>query len=265
MITRSSCRSCKNSNRGERRGRLFARSRRAILRGVLMGGLCVGTLLSSPLRDGIAAAGSSIQGRVTVLDREGKPKDRHDGVVVFLDELENLPQRDVRPPLAIIRQINKRFVPDTLPILVGTTVDFPNGDTIYHNVFSLSKVKPFDLGLYAQGESQSVTFDQPGLVKVYCNIHSDMVANILVLPNPYFTTSDKEGRFVIADVPLRAATVRGWHPRSRRHPERKVVITAQGIQDLNLLLVEDLRLEIREETLSIKHKNKWGQDYPAQY
>ena len=152
-----------------------------------------------------------------------------------------------------------------LPVVVGTTVDFPNEDTIYHNVFSLSKAKPFDLGIYEQGGNRAVTFDQPGLVKVYCNIHPNMVAYILVLANPYFTTTDQRGHFAIHDAPLGAAKVRSWYPFSREQAERKVIVAAQGIQDLNFNLVEGFRLEIHEESVSIQHKNKLGQDYPDTY
>ena len=212
-----------------------------------------------------AAGGPTVEGTVTILDREGKPKPHHEGVVVFLDELGH--PTDVPAPTthATIRQKDKRFDPEILPIVVGTTVDFPNDDTVFHNVFSLSKAKPFDLGLYEQGASKSVTFDQPGLVKVYCNIHPNMVAYLLVLANPHLTMTDQGGHFAIPGVPLGAATVRSWYSRSREQPDRKVVVTVQGVQDLNFTVVEGLRLEIHEENVSIQHKNKLGQDYPAKY
>ena len=228
-------------------------------------GMWTALLLVVCLHMSWAAPGPAIEGRVTIVDREGKPKPRHDVAVVFLDELEHPTRFAVPTQHAAIRQTNKRFDPEVLPILVGTTVDFPNDDTIFHNVFSLSKARPFDLGIYAQGTSRSVTFSQPGLVKVYCNIHPQMIAYILVLSNPHFTATDLQGRFVLPDVPLGEATVRSWYPASREQPEQKVVVTAQGIQDLNLNIVESLRFEIREETIAIQHKNKWGQDYPAKY
>ena len=212
-----------------------------------------------------AAGGPSVEGTVTILDREGTPKSRHDGVVVFLDALEHAPNVPASTAHAAIRQQQKRFDPQVLPIVVGTTVDFPNDDTIYHNVFSLSKAKPFDLGLYEQGASKSVTFDHPGLVKVYCNIHPNMVAYILVLANPHFTMTDQRGHFAILDAPLGTATVRSWYPWSRERPERGIVVTSQGIQNLNFSVLESLYLEIREENVSIEHKNKLGQDYPAKY
>ena len=221
-------------------------------------------LLVCPRASG-ASGGPAIEGTVTILDRDGKPKPQHDGVVVFLDELEH--PVDVPAPTAhaAVRQRNKTFEPEVLSIVAGTTVDFPNDDTIYHNVFSLSKAKPFDLGIYEQKASRSVTFDRPGLVKVYCNIHPNMVAYVLVLANPHFTVTDPRGHFTIPDVPLGAATVRSWYARSREQPERKVIVTAQGIQNLDFSMVEGLRLEIREENVSLQHKNKLGQDYPDTY
>ena len=213
-----------------------------------------------------ASVGSAIEGKVTIVDQDGKAVSHHGGVVIFLDQLEHPAGFSAPTTHAVIRQHDKRFDPAILPIVMGTTVDFPNDDTIFHNIFSLSKNKPFDLGIYAQGTSRSVTFDQPGLVKIYCNIHPQMVAYILVLANPYFATTDQAGYFLLPNAPLGGATVRSWYAQTREPPEQKIVVTAQGIQDLNLQLVESLRLEIREETISLQqHKNKWGEDYPAKY
>src|SRR6187200_2136901 len=98
-------------------------------------------------------------------------------------------------------QRNENFVPHVLPIVSGTTVDFPNDDSTYHSVFSLSKPKPFNLGRYAAGRSKSVRFDQPGIIRVFCDIHSHMSAFILVFAHRYFTVTDEEGRYRIENVP----------------------------------------------------------------
>ena len=234
--------------------------------------MLVRAFLAVTLVDGAAgswrpaeAAGPAVEGTIKIVTREGGDKGRHDGVVVFLDGLER--PGSSRPPTthAVIRQQHKQFIPEVLPIVAGTTVDFPNEDSIYHNVFSLSKVTPFDLGLYAQDGTKSVTFDRPGLVKIYCNIHPQMIAYLLVLGNPYFTVTDAQGRFVIPDAPLGSATLRTWYSRSQEHPERTIQVTPQGVKDLNLQLVESITLQIKEESVSIEHKNKWGQDYPAKY
>ncbi|MBI4640274.1 MAG: hypothetical protein HY731_06240 [Candidatus Tectomicrobia bacterium] len=100
-----------------------------------------------------------------------------------------------QPPTkpAQMKQKNLSFSPSLLPILVGATVEFPNEDTVYHHIYSFSKPKRFDLGLYKPGESRSALFDKTGVVKVFCNIHDFMTATILVLSSPYFATTDEKG------------------------------------------------------------------------
>ena len=114
----------------------------------------------------------------------------------------------VRPKVV---QINRRFIPEVLPVVTGTTVDFPNFDPFFHNAFSYSKTKKFDLGRYPTGKSRAVTFDKPGPVRVFCEIHSDMNCVILVLGNPYFTYPDGEGRFRIENVPEGEYLLKVWH------------------------------------------------------
>lgn len=108
-------------------------------------------------------------------------------------------------------QRNETFVPHVLAITVGTTVDFPNNDQTYHNVFSLSKTRPFDLGRYASGHSKSVRFDRPGIVRVFCDIHSHMSAFILVFGHRYYSVTDEDGRYRIDDVPPGTYTVVVWN------------------------------------------------------
>jgi hypothetical protein len=91
-------------------------------------------------------------------------------------------------------------------------VDFPNLDPIYHNVFSLSPVRRFDLGKYPRGHSRQVTFPKPGLVNVYCDIHSDMEAFILVLPNHAFARPTRAGEFTLPDLPAGRYILKAWHP-----------------------------------------------------
>jgi hypothetical protein len=105
-----------------------------------------------------------------------------------------------------------------LPVVLGTTVDFPNGDDVYHNVFSLSRAagkNGFDLGRYPRGESKSWTFTRPGIVQVFCHIHSDMSAVVLVLPNAHFASPDDAHHFMIDDVPEGDYTLVAWHERIR--------------------------------------------------
>lgn len=110
-------------------------------------------------------------------------------------------------------QRQEAFIPHVLAITVGTTVDFPNNDGTYHNVFSLSKTRSFDLGRYAAGHSKSVRFDRPGMVRVFCDIHSHMSAFILVFSHRFFGVTDEAGRYRIDDVPPGTYTVVVWNER----------------------------------------------------
>jgi plastocyanin len=107
-------------------------------------------------------------------------------------------------------QRNEAFVPHLLAITVGTIVDFPNNDRTYHNVFSLSKARRFDLGRYATGRSKSIRFDRPGIVRVFCEIHSHMNAFILVFNHRFFNVSDADGRYQIDGVPPGTYTLVAW-------------------------------------------------------
>jgi len=110
-------------------------------------------------------------------------------------------------------QTELMFRPLVLPVVVGTTVDFPNNDNLFHNVFSYSQSREFDLGHYPQGQSKAVRFDRPGIVKVYCDIHSHMYATILVLRNPYFAVPNDDGSYSINDVPPGTYRVNFWFGR----------------------------------------------------
>ncbi len=129
--------------------------------------------------------------------------------------LETAPQGafEVPTPRArvLLDQRNQNFVPYVLAITVGTSVVFSNSDSTYHNVFSLSKPRRFDLGRYPRGESRSVRFDEPGVVRVFCEIHSHMNAFILVFAHRYFATTDAEGRYRIDEVPPGAYTLVVWN------------------------------------------------------
>jgi plastocyanin len=114
---------------------------------------------------------------------------------------------------AEIRQDNETFVPHVLAITKGSTVAFSNGDPFFHNVFSLSRAGTFDLGRYPQDRSRTQTFTKTGLVKIYCRIHSQMSATILVLDHPYFTEPNEDGSFTLKNVPVGQYTIVGWHER----------------------------------------------------
>ncbi len=131
-------------------------------------------------------------------------------VIVFVD----VPGRAaVNPTRASIRQANEVFSPGVVAVTTGSVVDFPNDDAIFHNVFSLSRSATFDLGRYPRGESKSRRFDRPGIVKVFCHLHSHMTALVRVFDHPFFATPDASGRFVIPDVPAGAHRIVAWHER----------------------------------------------------
>ena len=126
------------------------------------------------------------------------------------------PSKSASPGARVMDQRNETFVPHVLGVTAGTVVDFPNSDRTFHNVFSLSRAKRFDLGRYAAGRSKSVRFDRPGVVRVFCDIHSHMNAFVLVFSHPFFDVTDADGRFRIDNVPAGTYTVVGWYEGEAR-------------------------------------------------
>lgn len=135
-----------------------------------------------------------------------------------------------------IAQKGAVFSPHVLPVLVGTTVEWPNYDDIYHNVFSMSDAKQFDLGLYKGNPSDKrLTFDKPGRVDVFCSIHANMHCIILVLENPYFACTDEEGHYTIPDVPAGTYKLKAWHERLPA-AEREITVPTNGEVKVDFVL-----------------------------
>jgi len=153
--------------------------------------------------------------------------------VVYLDPAPRPAFDTGDEPHARMDQRNESFVPHVLPIVAGTTVDFPNNDKTYHNVFSLSKAKSFDLGRYAAGHSKPVRFDEPGIVRVFCEIHSHMSAFILVFAHRYFALTDNEGRYRLDNVPPGTYTVKVWNELVKGDPPRRTVTMPEGGGDVD--------------------------------
>ena len=176
----------------------------------------------------------SRQGRSRNRNQQPSPVNEIENVVVYLEDTDQNAEEasNRQKPLAesqpAIRQLNEMFIPHVLPIVVGTTVQFPNEDPFFHNVFSLSSTKSFDLGRYPKNHTRLVKFDQPGIVKVFCHIHSHMNAVILVFDHPYFCVPEAKGNFVIGDIPPGRYTLVAWHERLK--PYKQVVNIVPGTQ-----------------------------------
>lgn len=133
-------------------------------------------------------------------------------VVVYLEGAGLASAPDAATPVtARIQQLDRRFVPDLAVVPAGATVSFPNMDPIFHNIYSLSKPKSFDLGAYDKGQTRKVVFPKPGIVEIYCHLHPNMAATVVVTPNRWYARPDKTGQYRIPDVPPGQYTVVAWH------------------------------------------------------
>jgi len=152
--------------------------------------------------------------------------------VVYLEDapVAAFEQREDRR--ARMDQRNERFVPHVLAIVAGTYVDFPNDDNTYHNVFSLSKTDPFNLGRYAAGKSKAERFEHPGVVRVFCEIHSQMNAFIVVFAHRFFATTDDDGRYRIDNIPPGTYTMAVWNETIRGDPPRRTVTVPEAGGDV---------------------------------
>jgi plastocyanin len=177
------------------------------------------------------ASGGTVKGTVTSA-RGGTPL--ADAVVMI-----DAPAPVGQPPAAhpVVEQRNDTFVPHVTAVPVGTTVDFPNHDPRLHNAFSASPAKKFDLGMYDQGETKSVTFDTPGVVRLGCNVHPKMEAFVVVHTNPWAAVTDAHGAYTIAGAPAGGHRVRVWHD-GVGVTETTVTVTEGGVQALDVRVDE---------------------------
>jgi plastocyanin len=183
-------------------------------------------------------------------------------VAVWLTPLDDSAAAISSPPgraVPRLLQRNKAFEPHVLIVQAGTVVQFPNQDPFFHNVFSLFAGKRFDLGLYEAGSSRSVRFERPGASFLFCNIHPEMSAVVVVVETPYFGLSDRSGQVAIGAIPDGRYQLRVWYERSATEDlkslERIVTVSASS-RALGPIQVVD------SGTLTLTHKNKYGQDYP---
>lgn len=184
-------------------------------------------ILGSPYRWGTAAAvvlalcgltvpasAADLTGKVQLVKPDGKAAKDKIRVLVYYTPDDGAPA--LQPPAEPFElfMARKQFQPSSLIVPMGSTVRFPNDDTILHNVFSASGRNRFDLGLYRQGTGKEATFRFPGVVRVFCNVHHSMVAHIVVVNTPYYTVTDSDGNFRLSDVPEGEGTLTLWYERS---------------------------------------------------
>ena len=216
-------------------------------------------LMATIIISGLVISGSifakgngSLQGKVSIkskglFGKKGK-KSNASNVVIFLESLKQ-PNKNMN---ATLMQKGKKFSPRVVPIIMGGSVSFPNKQ----NVFSPTQGYKFDLGYYGSGKSKKVRFNKTGSVRIYCNIHSSMVADILVVPNQFYSKTKSNGNYKIKNIPAGKYTFVAWQPTGASE-RRNVVIKAGQKTKVNF--------EVVETVFKVKHKNKYGQAYEKDY
>jgi len=195
------------------------------------------------------AATGKIHGKVTVTEADGKPAPGADVIVYILANNFSEPGGNATEKIA---QKGRKFVPDLVAITKDDWVEFPNEDPFLHNVFSQSPPRKFDLGQFKKGESKKKQFDQTGVVDVYCNIHPEMAATILVLPNKKHVRADAQGKYVLEGVPAGTVTVFAYTRRATKPISSQVTVSANGDANVDLALVRGAEPP---------HMNKYGEKY----
>jgi plastocyanin len=193
---------------------------------------------------------ATLSGRVVLLDN-GTPRGDASNAVVWI---EGLRRGSSSGAVAEMKSEKKRFNPRVVSVSKNGAIDFPNVDPIYHNVFSVSPGNRFDLGLYRSGASKKQDFAAPGLVRVYCNIHPQMVGFVMVVDSDFSAVTGPDGAFRFDGVPAGTHVVRAWHEEA---PEVRVEVPVRGAADPPT----EIRLDLSGYRPQ-PHKNKYGKDYP---
>ncbi|HVK86783.1 MAG TPA: hypothetical protein VM513_21835 [Kofleriaceae bacterium] len=188
-----------------------------------------------------------VVGTVAVTEADGKPA-RGAEVIVYVVGFK---ERSAGSVTTIVQK-DRRFMPELVAMTAGDSVAFPNGDKFLHNVFSPSNTRKFDLGSFKKGESKTKEFPSPGVVDVYCNIHPEMAATIVVVPNRAHARAKADGSFVVTDVPPGTWTVFAYTRRASKPVSAKVTVTAGADASVSLALQRGAEPE---------HLNKYGEKY----
>lgn len=208
-----------------------------------------------------AAHAATVSGAVSLRDSRVDAVNKHrdySGIVISLVPVNGTVAMPA-PKHATMTQKNKMFMPHLLPVLAGTTVDFPNFDPIFHSAFSNYSGQTFDVGLYKPGTSKTVVFTRPGIVRVFCNIHPTMSAVIVVLDTPWFAVSDAGGSFRVADVPPGEYGLKVFYERAL--PDALGQLDRHILVEADDVTLPDLRI-VDAGYVAPPHKNKFGKDYP---
>jgi plastocyanin len=180
------------------------------------------------LRGANVPDGSPIRGNGSAFDR----------VAVWLESNAVIPGEPGGTANARMQQRNRHFEPELLIVPVGATVEFPNSDPIFHNIFSLSRVQAFDLGYYPEGQSRTVTFPRSGIVQVYCHVHPGMYGVIIVTSSPWTSKPAKDGSFAWRDVPPGRYRLMIWN-RSTGLAHKKVIVPSQGTAEVSVAIPQE--------------------------
>jgi plastocyanin len=197
------------------------------------------------------ALAGTINGKVELVEKGGRKAGDLSDVVVYVDGLKARP----KPGKATLTMKGKTFIPHVIVVGVGGSVEFPNEDPILHNAFSVSGENRFDLGLYKKPKTASWTFQAPGVARVYCNIHPQMSAIVVVRDNPYFTKTAADGSFSLEGVPAGKYALTAWHERASE-ATIEVNVPAEGAVGAQLVLDGSAFKRVQ-------HKNKFGKDYSS--
>ena len=208
-----------------------------------------------------ALAAATVGGKVEIPDsREPEVRSKKDfsGVAVWLERADG-PTPAPRPVTVRMLQRKKTFTPHLLTVPVGSTVEFPNLDPIFHNAFSNFAGQPFDVGLYPPGKTERVHFRREGVVRVFCNIHPTMSAVIVVVNSPWVGVSQRDGSFSIENVPPGDYRLHVFHERATQQTldrlDRKITAGFEGV-NLGVIAISE------SGYIQAPHKNKYGKDYP---
>ena len=207
---------------------------------------------------GASAGRATVSGMVEITQRAQAHEPLSD-IVIWLQPTAAGSADSVQAGHAQLLQKDKMFQPHVTAVSVGTVVDFPNADPIYHNAFSSFEGQIFDIGLYPPGTTRSIRFHRPGIVRVFCNIHPTMSAVIVVLNTPYFTKAGQDGRYQMPNVPSGTYALHVFDERATAEPDVNLIVTvdpAQSVVTAPAIHLSELGY-VRQP-----HKNKYGLDYP---